>query len=52
MSNDLSSNNINLEFQKYNHPVYNQLDYNDFISHLSFIDFLFNNKTKNFKKWI
>ena len=45
-------NNINLEFQKYNHPVYNQLDYNDFISHLSFIDFLFNNKTKNFKKWI
>ena len=45
-------NNINLEFQKYNHPVYNQIDFKNFISHLSFIDFLFNNKTKNFKKWI
>lgn len=35
-------NKINLEFQNYVHPTYNQMGYNNFISHLSFIDYLFN----------
>ncbi len=35
-------NKINLKFQNYDHPKYNQMGYNNFISHLSFIDYLFN----------
>ncbi len=35
-------NKIRLKFQNYDHPVYNQMGYNNFISHLSFIDYLFN----------
>lgn len=33
---------IRLEYQAYEHPVYPQLDHPDFVSHLSFIDFLLN----------
>lgn len=36
------SNSIKLTYQNYSHPQYPQLHYPDFISHLSFIDFLFN----------
>ena len=35
-------NKIDLKYQNYDHPVYNQMSYNNFISHLSFIDYLFN----------
>ena len=45
-------NNIQLFFQQYTHPHYNQLSYKSFISHLSFIDFLFNVPKENFKLWI
>jgi hypothetical protein len=45
-------NNIQLFFQHYTHPHYNQLSYKSFISHLSFIDFLFNVPKENFKLWI
>lgn len=45
-------NNIQLFFQQYTHPQYNQLSYKSFISHLSFIDFLFNVPKENFKLWI
>lgn len=38
------SNNIELIYQDYVHPVYSQLDYPDFMSHLSFVDYLFNSK--------
>ena len=34
--------NIQLEYQNYTPPEYKQMNYNDFISHLSFIDYLFN----------
>ena len=33
---------IRLSFQEFHHPVYKQLGYPDFISHLSFIDYAFN----------
>ena len=35
-------NKINLKYHNYDHPVYYQMGYNNFISHLSFIDYLFN----------
>jgi hypothetical protein len=35
-------NNIKLKYQNFLHPVYQQLSYPDFISHLAFIDFLLN----------
>jgi len=38
---------IKLYFQNYKHPVYTQL-YGDFISHLSFIDLLFNHGEKSY----
>ena len=37
-----SKNNINLIYQDYKHPQYKQFKNNDFQSHLSFIDYLFN----------
>ena len=37
-----TENKINLKYQNYDHPVYNQMGCNNFISHLSFIDYLFN----------
>jgi len=52
-NNLFPSNNIELEYQIFNHPVYPQIDYDNFISHLSFIDYLFNvdiEKTKKFDK--
>ena len=33
---------INLCYQSFDHPVYKQMNYPNFISHLSFIDYLFN----------
>lgn len=45
-NNIFEQNNIKLEYQQFNHPVYKQKDYSDFISHLSFIDYLFNVPTE------
>lgn len=41
-NNLFSQNNIALSYQDFKHPVYQQINYTDFISHLSFIDHLFN----------
>jgi hypothetical protein len=41
-NNIFAANNISLEYQNYKHPVYQQRDFDNFISHLSFIDYLFN----------
>lgn len=41
-NNTFGENNITLEYQQFIHPVYKQINYPDFISHLSFIDYLFN----------
>lgn len=40
--------NIHLEYQKYNHPVYPQL-YGDFLPYLSIIDLLFNKGSESLK---
>lgn len=42
----LNRNGVKVEYQNYNHPVYDQL-YGDFISHLSIIDLLFNHGDKS-----
>ena len=41
-NNIFEENGINLKYQDYEHITYNQIGYTDFISHLSFIDYLFN----------
>lgn len=41
-NNLFQENGIELSYQNYSHPVYKQINYPDFISHLSFIDYLFN----------
>lgn len=41
-NNIFADNGISLSYQNYTPPAYNQFTYPDFISHLSFIDFLFN----------
>jgi hypothetical protein len=41
-NNIFSENNIELIYQNYIHPVYKQSDYPDFLSHLSFVDYIFN----------
>lgn len=41
-NNIFNFNNIKLSYQSFKHPVYKQIFYTDFISHLSFIDYLFN----------
>ena len=48
--NDFVKNNIKLTWQKFEHPTYKQT-YEEFISHLSIIDLLFN-CGKNAKKYI
>ena len=35
-------NGIKISYQNYQHPIYAQCNYTDFVSHLSFIDYLFN----------
>lgn len=35
-------NNIELTFQSFDHPIYKQINYPDFMSHLSFIDYMLN----------
>ena len=43
--NDIfTENGINLAYQNYTHITYEQMNYSNFISHLSFIDYLFNKK--------
>ncbi len=42
MNNLFPENKIELSYQQFTHPVYQQNNYPDFISHLSFIDYLFN----------
>ena len=42
-------NGLELLFQEFEHPRYKQKSYNTFLSHLSFIDYIFNVETKNFK---
>jgi hypothetical protein len=37
-------NDIKLDYHNFTHPIYKQCNFNDFISHLSFLDFVFNNK--------
>lgn len=44
-NNIFEVNGINLKYQNYEHLKYDQMNYPDFISHLSFIDYLFNKKT-------
>lgn len=41
-NNIFDINGITLEYQSYEHIVYKQIGYTDFISHLSFIDYLMN----------
>jgi hypothetical protein len=41
-NNLFPGNGIELVYQDYSHPVYQQVNFPDFISHLSFIDYLFN----------
>lgn len=41
-NNIFPDNNIELSYQDFHHPEYKQINYPDFISHLSFIDYLFN----------
>ncbi len=41
-NNIFPANNIELSYQDFQHPVYKQINFPDFISHLSFIDYLFN----------
>lgn len=41
-NNLFSFNNIELSYQNFTHPTYQQLSRPDFISHLSFFDYLFN----------
>ena len=45
-------NGIDLIFQDFEHPKYNQSTYDSFISHLSFIDFMFNVPKEKFNLWI
>jgi hypothetical protein len=50
-NNIFAANDIELSYQDFAHPVYKQINFQDFISHLSFIDYLFNvdlNETKQF----
>ena len=49
-NNLFAENNIQLSYQNYQHPIYPQLNYTDFISHLSFIDYLFNQENYNIIK--
>ncbi len=41
-NNIFDINNIELSYQNYTHPIYQQANYNNFISHLSFVDYIFN----------
>jgi hypothetical protein len=41
-NNLFPENQIELSYQQFQHPVYQQSNYPDFISHLSFVDYLFN----------
>ena len=41
-----------LEYQRFEHPVHPQLHYDNFISHLSFIDFLFNVSEEDIQVWV
>lgn len=41
-NNIFPENKIELSYQDFVHPVYTQINFKDFISHLSFIDYLFN----------
>ena len=50
-NNLFPSNNIELTYQLFKHPVYKQIGYHDFISHLSFIDYLFNTELNEVKKF-
>ena len=40
-----AENGIVLAYQDYEHVVYDQIGYEDFVSHLSFIDYLFNERS-------
>jgi hypothetical protein len=41
-NNIFKKNNIELIYHKFDHPIYNQHNSENFISHVSFIDYLFN----------
>jgi hypothetical protein len=47
-NNIFASSGIELIYQDYEHPVYTQQNFKEFISHLSFIDFLMNSSTRDF----
>jgi hypothetical protein len=42
---DFENARIKLEYHDYNHPLYRQMHGDDFISHLSSVDFIFNRNT-------
>lgn len=53
-NNLFAANEIELEYQRFEHPRYPQVTYPDFISHLAFIDYLFNIdpvQASNFGSW-
>lgn len=41
-NNIFGEHGIDLNYHEFNHPQYQQINYPDFISHLSFIDYIFN----------
>lgn len=41
-NNIFNKNGIQLEYQNFAHPTYQQIKYDNFVSHLSLIDFIFN----------
>jgi len=48
-------NHIELSYQKFIHPIYIQINYDSFLSHLSFLDYLFNadqNQYAEFDSWM
>lgn len=50
-NNIFDAHNIKLSYQQFTHPVYSQVNSTEFISHLSFIDYLFNVDLDEAKKF-
>jgi hypothetical protein len=50
-NNIFPEHNIELSYQDFTHPAYRQINFKDFISHLSFIDYLFNVDLDEVKKF-
>ena len=50
-NNIFGDNKIKLFYQHFDHPIYKQMNYKNFISHLSFIDYLFNVEKAEIEKF-